>query len=293
MSPHGQSACWYCGGIDDAACPMCSPDRAPEDKMAAILGETAAVVGQDGWCPPAGDIFGDNASQAGSNLESYNVQLLVVAEEHLRTGEWSRGLEFARRAVRNLEAHFDRVESGSPQAPLLKRGEREAFCLARAAVARCLFTGQQYELLVQEVRDFSRIHDHLVESGDLSRLLLLERKVLDGHVSTDATFVGDLATAAAAVDILLACRQRVKSGAGHKLVMEHVAKALVGLRPMSAEALPGLNQLRANLAATRAQAALELERWEEAKQDALKALELDPALSEAQYMLECAVEEEW
>lgn len=102
-----------------------------------------------------------------------------------------------------------------------------------------------------------------------------------------------MVTLQAALEIQISCKQRVSNGWAPKMVVDHIEKALAGLRPISSEVLYGLDSLRASLRATRCQAELELEMWDQAEEDAKIALELDPSLTEASYLLECAENEDW
>ncbi|CAE8600096.1 unnamed protein product, partial [Polarella glacialis] len=138
------------------------------------------------------------------------------------------------------------------------------------------------------------LYDDIVDSGHPKLLHEHEKKVLSCHGSFQIlTFLGHLTVLGAAAEIACQCRDRVGHGFAPKIVLDHTSKAIQGLRHLQAPVFPGLNSLRAHLHVSRAQAGLELERWEEAKQDATAALDYDPAFREAQYMLKSAEDQEW
>merc|ERR1719265_3061357 len=145
---------------------------------------------------------------------------------------------------------------------------------------------------MEEVKKFKALYETVVESGEPTRLHRLEKQLLADH-STDAGFVAHLVNMSAAVEILLTCRERAKNGYVPKIVIDNSQKAIEGLRPMCDEALPGLNMLRASLHCVRAHAEMELEMWDDALEDAELALMCDPNSKEAEYMKDCAENEDW
>lgn len=292
----GDPNCWYCNGVDSAACPMCNPSDESEDKPNAIKAETNAVLGQDGWHAPEGDRFGPPpATESISNsLEAPNMKILCKAEDCLQNGNVQKALELAVTVLKNIDAHMTQLKgqvdfNGSS---LVKRGEMETLCLGCAVVARCYFCAKRFEAGMEQVKKFSSLYEMVVDAGDPARLHKLEKDLLE-DCSPNAAFVTHLFNMSAAAEILLTCRERVKNGYAPKIVMDNSQKAIEGLRPMCNEALPGLNFLRAGLHCVRAHAALELEMWDEAMEDADLALLCDPDCKEAEYMKECAENQEW
>eukprot|EP00747_Dinoflagellata_sp_TGD_P184576 gnl/TRDRNA2_/TRDRNA2_40320_c0_seq1.p1 gnl/TRDRNA2_/TRDRNA2_40320_c0~~gnl/TRDRNA2_/TRDRNA2_40320_c0_seq1.p1 ORF type:complete len:363 (+),score=102.99 gnl/TRDRNA2_/TRDRNA2_40320_c0_seq1:70-1158(+) len=291
--------CWYCGGIDVEACPVCSSSSlplSPEEKVAAGMSESAGVHGQDGWCPPE-DQFLDQ-TRGGDRFqtpEEYNMDILLESEEHLRKGDSEKALELTKRATRNLEKHFDNV-GGDPASRSLRamarRGERELFCLSWAHRARCNLLKADYDMAVFDCKRFDVLYGEILDDGNGTKLVKQERQLLC-HLPSGSSFISHMDILHAALEIALKCRDRVGRGHIPKVVIEHTQKAVDGLKPLCDKTFPGLNSLQAHLHCTRAQAALELQEWDQAKIDAKKALAFDSKFSEAVYMLKAAENEEW
>lgn len=293
--PASNPDCWYCSGIDAAACPMCSEAKPSEDTRPAVKPEPTTSDATGGKVFPARRF---EPPMVQKTVESVNLKLLVEAEDFYARGLPQEALELTNRALRNLEQHFDACEGRGITAmearPMLKRGEREMFCLGWACSARCCLYGKAYENCVEEIKKFSSVYDGLTDCDqfDASKLAKLERRLLN-ELPPGVSFVRDMSILQAALEIQLSCKQKVSNGWAPKTVIDHAEKALVGLRPLDAEAFRGLGALRAELLATKSQAELELERWDEAEEDAKEALELDPSNTAAAYLLECAQNEDW
>uniref|UniRef100_A0A7S2BPS8 KIF-binding protein n=1 Tax=Alexandrium andersonii TaxID=327968 RepID=A0A7S2BPS8_9DINO len=176
--------------------------------------------------------------------------------------------------------------------PFLRRGERELLALAFAHRGRCHLLKQDYRQVIDDTKRFIRLYEMLIDEGNLAAMHEHEKKVLSTH-EPGATFIGNMPLLSAACEIANQCRERVGNGFAPKVVLEHSRKAIEGLEPLDFMVFPGLNALRAHLHVTRAHAALELERWEEAKEDAEMALACDPSFKEAEYMKQSAENEEW
>lgn len=232
------------------------------------------------------------------NVESLNLKLLLEAEDLLLEGLPQDALELINRVLRNLERHFDACEGRDVSSlqcrPMMRRGERELFVLAWAVSARCMLCGRAYENCIAEIKKYSELREGLSESGEFddSRFVQLERRLLTNH-SSGSTFINQMDILQAALEIYVNSKKRVSTGWAPKVVIDHTEKALIGLSKLDADVLLGLTSLCAELHIIRAQAELELERWDDAKDDAEKALKLDQGLVEARYLLECAENEEW
>jgi len=206
------------------------------------------------------------------------MQILGHAEELLRRREPEAAFEECNRCCRSLEKN-----------PEPRRGELEVLCLALAQRARCCLIREDYLMVVDDCKRFGRIYEEVLESGNPD--LLHEReKVLLGPATTA---IGHLTVLGAAAEIAVQCRDRVGAGFAPKVVRDHAMKAIVGLKSLDKAAFPGLDSLRAHICISRAQAALELEKWEEAREDSLAALAYNPDFREAQYMLQAAERQEW
>lgn len=297
--------CWYCNGINEFSCPVCAPETklGKTERAQAIKSETTAVYGQDGWCL---DEYEDPSKKKTPDTpEEYNLKLLVDAEEELQKGNAKKARELADRAVKNLEKHFNasqgfgpdddltNVKTAAPKSrPMVRRGEKEMLALAYAHVVRCYLLEQKYTEGIEKSKIFARIYEGVVNDGNPIRLHKQERKVLWAY-KPGTSFLGHIAIVRAAMEIAVQARERVGQGFAPKTVMDHTQKAIDGIAPLDATVFHGLNSLRANLHVTRAHAALEQGRWEEAKQDAQLALDNDPKFREAEYMLQSAEDEEW
>lgn len=293
QAPAGDECCWYCGGTNPDTCPVCSTAKV-EDRADAVRNETAEVIGQDGWCCPEDIGFEERVKAA--SPEAYNLKLLSESESHLRDGDWQRALELSERACRNLELHIQAAEGKANVPgqfrPFLRRGEQELLALCFAHRGRCYLLKQDYLQVIDDVKRFARLYEMIVEGGTPAAMHDHEKKVLSTH-EPGATFIGNMPLLAAACEIANQCRDRVGNGFAPKVVLEHSRKAIDGLEPLDFMVFPGLNALRAHLHVTRAHAALELERWEDAKEDAELALACDPTFKEAEYMKQSAENEEW
>eukprot|EP00418_Pyrodinium_bahamense_P024182 CAMPEP_0179143052 /NCGR_PEP_ID=MMETSP0796-20121207/68769_1 /TAXON_ID=73915 /ORGANISM="Pyrodinium bahamense, Strain pbaha01" /LENGTH=297 /DNA_ID=CAMNT_0020843027 /DNA_START=33 /DNA_END=926 /DNA_ORIENTATION=- len=287
------ASCWYCGGANPETCPVCCTPQA-EDREEAIRKESAAVIGQDGWvCPEDADL---EAQRKAASPEAYNLKLLCESESHLHNGEWEAALELSDRCCRNLELHVEACEGAvaapGQMRPFLRRGERELLALAFAHRARCHLLKQDYRMVILDGKRFVKLYEWIVEGGNPATMHQQEKQVLNA-LDPGAAFMGNMPLLAAACEIANQCRERVGNGFAPKVVLEHTRKAIEGLEPLDFMVFPGLNSLRAHLYITRAHAALELERWEEAKEDAELALACDPSFKEAEYMKQSAENEEW
>mmetsp|Transcript_86698 Transcript_86698/g.269784 ORF Transcript_86698/g.269784 Transcript_86698/m.269784 type:complete len:298 (+) Transcript_86698:89-982(+) len=288
----GADVCWYCGGADPEACPVCSTPK-PQDREEAIRSETTAVHGQDGWAVP------DDPKQEERGRvetpEGYNIALLCESEGHLRDGNWEPARELSHRACMNLERHIDACEGrGTPGQlrPFVRRGERELLALAFAHRARCGLLKQDYREVIDDSKRFARIYAVIVDAGNPELMHKQERKVLGAH-APGASFIGKMTLLGAACEIASQCRDRVGNGFAPKIVLEHAKRAIDGLETLDFMVFPGLNSLRAHLYITRAHAGLELGMWEQAKEDAELALACDPTFTEAEYMKQSAEDQEW
>lgn len=269
--------CWYCHGLNEA-CLVCSAEQTPESRTSA---------GQDGWVHPAP--WESEQKRCAGTHEVVNLRLLTESEEFLRRRLWREAHDIVNRVVRSLENHDaswneDRVMS-------MASGEREALCLAFAQRARCLLLKHDYDEAIGDCKRFSLLYSEIMKDGDSERLHHQERQIL--HFSPGRTFLGDIVTLRAALEIVVQCRRRVEEGFAPKLVVDHTAKALIGVGRLEFTSFPGLEVLQAHLHCTRAQAALELRNWVDARQDAEFALALDPNFLEAGYLRQAAIDEEW
>lgn len=284
----GGEPCWFCHGQDDEVCPVCTV--AKTDKME----ESGALCGQDGWCSLEDpEELSKKSGWQVTTIEGFNLKLLCQAEDLLRKEDAEGAFDLANRVCRNLEKHLDAVEGRSTKdatvRALLRRGEREVFCLSFSERARCLLLKQDFKQVVEDCNRYSRVLETVTEKGDVKLLHQHEKKIMKEGRSA----LGNIPILGAAAEIAHQCRDRVAHGFGPKLVLDHSQRALNGLQALERRAFPGLDALRAHLHVTRAQALLELERWEEAKEEAKTALELDRKVKEADYMLQCAERQEW
>ncbi|CAE7814093.1 unnamed protein product, partial [Symbiodinium necroappetens] len=248
--------------------------------------KTSAFVGQDGWaCDDSRDArFGNWTC---SSVEDANLQLLSDSEALLQRGDPSAAFERAEQCCRGLE---DRLSAGR-RGPLCyqeaKPGELELLCLAWAQRIRASLLLQNYSSMVEDAKKFSRLHEEIVGGGEPDLLHKFEKQV------TGASVVDHIEVLGAAAELASQCRDRVARGYAPKIVLDHASKAVAGLQPLPGNDLPGLSSLRAHLHLSRAQAHLELELWNQAKEDASSALRFDPSLAEAKYMLKAAECESW
>ncbi|CAJ1344012.1 unnamed protein product [Effrenium voratum] len=253
----GEGPCWLCEGRDSSACVICGPERPVE--------EGASLLGQDGWCCQE-----DSEARFGgwtkTTTEDLYWELLLETEALLRSDS-NLALERAERCARNLE------QLSSDQVAQLR-------CLAYAQLARCHLARQEYTLLVEDCKRYARLREEAEGS-------LLEK------FEAEVAPLGPLATLGAAAELATSCRAAVTDGFAPKVVLDHASRALSGVQLLPLSAFPGLPALRAHLYASRCQACLELEKWREAKQDATSALQCDPDMKEAKYLLRAAESESW
>jgi len=318
MADDGEE-CWFCNGLNSDACAVCGVAAEPENPDTAIRKETEGVHGQDGWCLPGENNGGRAQKKTLETPEEYNFKILEESEQTLRSGDADaaeKALLLARRAERNMRKHLKaanadgvapmwrkyekdlRKDMGAPDepavAPVLQRGERELAPISYAQVIRCLILKQEYKEAVEECKWFTHFYKQVVKSGNPVKLHKQERQLLEPYVdNSSCTFLGHMETLKDSLEVALLCRERVGQGHAPKLVLDNTRKAIDALDPVSVVAVPGLDTLRAHLHVTRAHAALELERWDVAKEDAELALAYDPRFSEAEYMRQSAEAKEW
>merc|ERR1712070_51862 len=116
---------------------------------------------------------------------------------------------------------------------------------------------------------FDHFYKLVVKSGNPVKLHKQERQLLEPYVDGPAcTYLGHMETLKNSLEAALKCRERVGQGHAPKKVLDVTQTSIEALEPVSAMAVPGLDSLRAYLHVTRAHAALELERWDVAKEDA-------------------------
>eukprot|EP00933_Yihiella_yeosuensis_P034363 TRINITY_DN27859_c0_g1_i1.p1 TRINITY_DN27859_c0_g1~~TRINITY_DN27859_c0_g1_i1.p1 ORF type:complete len:308 (+),score=61.78 TRINITY_DN27859_c0_g1_i1:35-925(+) len=290
--------CWYCGGRDAEACPICAPE-----KETPLEDESAAVLGQDGWCcPEEPEDVGSRSKWIQTTVEEYNLRILCESEAELCNENYQVALDLTERCCRNLEKHLDAAQPQGILPSTGRRGEHELFCLSMAHRARCLVPLQYFSRVIDDCKRFGRLYDGILDAGRPALLHEQETKVLacrrlrscDSESRSRISFIGHMALLGAAVEIAQQSRERVGNGFAPKTVLDHSMKAIEGLRPLDMFAFPGLNSLRAHLYISRAQANLELERWDDAKKDANLALTWDPAAQKAaNYLLDSALNQEW
>ncbi|CAE7507696.1 unnamed protein product [Symbiodinium natans] len=277
------SVCWLCEGRDSAACVICGPPS-----VAQTCGQTSTLVGQDGWCcdDSRDERFGNWTY---SSVEDINLQLLSDSEALLRQGDASGSFERAEQCSRGMEERLSEGRGGRLdfQAAAAKPGELEMLCLGQVQRIRSSLAQQNYPRVVEDTKKFSKLHEEIVSGGAPDILHKFEKQV------TGALVVDHIEVLGAAAELAIQCRDRVARGYAPKTVLDHASKAVTGLQPLPANDFPGLGFLRAHLHVSRAQAYLELELWEQAKEDASAAMRCDPSVPEARYLLKAAECESW
>jgi len=273
------------------ASPQILPERAQTHRE-----ESAALLGQDGWCCLDDP---DDARYGGwthTTLEDLNVQLLCEAEALLRRGD-VKAHEICDRCCRKLEQHLQNgIVPGAPHVKALSAaGEAELLCLAVAQRVRCCLLKQDFQAMVNDSKMFGRLHEEIVDAGKPALLHELERRVLESvpGLAPEANFLGHVILVGAAAELAVQCRERVGNGYMPQTVLDHALRAVNGLQTLDVAVFPGLNSLRAHLHVSRAQACLELEMWTDAAQEAKAALERDASFKEAEFLLKAAKTEEW
>ena len=149
---------------------------------------------------------------------------------------------------------------------------------------RCRLQQQDYDLLVEDCKLLRRVLDESASKESEEELKRRQEEVgrralgasqeafsrrFQGSASRRVTCqlgldAGPLLALGQAASVALRCRQQVTQGG--RGAVAHGSRALEALRDVQ---LPGAAQLRGHLHISRCQGLLELERWEEAAEDAV------------------------
>lgn len=291
--------CWYCGGQDSLACPMCGGhvDRAKKlpqtdaERAAAIGRESESLHSMDGWsttaqCPLRGSTLG----RADETPEDLSVRVLCEAEELMMRRQLDKAHETQGRAIWHLEKHTRDTTS------IRNRGEVETLCLAWGQRARLLLMqGQEkYEDAQFAAGKADAAYDFIVGDKDPLKLSKHEQKILRmGRHPEGSTYVSHMGVLFVALKLARQCRERVEHGHVPREVMEQCVKVMKGLESLDDGVFVGVESLRAHVLVSRAQSALEMELWENARHDAEAALKFDPEFEEANYLRNAAMKKEW